>query len=129
MVQELAGELGFPRIVVCATSRDPDGLARSSRNQLLGPEERAEALWLSRALFAARAAWRAGERDAAALEALLARELARGRLTSEYALVRDPRALAEVPRGPLERARALIAARVGRVRLIDNLDLAGEDEA
>ena len=129
VVEELAGELGFPRIVVCRTSRDPDGLARSSRNQLLGPEERAEALRLSRALFAARAAWRAGERDAVALEGVLARELARGRLTKEYAVVRDPRALAEAPHGPLERARALIAARVGRVRLIDNLDLAGGDEA
>ncbi|MEQ1894350.1 MAG: pantoate--beta-alanine ligase, partial [Planctomycetota bacterium] len=129
VVGELARELGFPRIVVCPTSRDPDGLARSSRNQLLAPEERSEALWLSRALFAARAAWRAGEREGAALEALLARELARGRLTPEYAVVRDPRALAEVPAGPLVQARALIAARVGRVRLIDNLDLAGEDGA
>jgi pantoate--beta-alanine ligase len=129
VVSELARELGFPRIVICPTSRDPDGLARSSRNQLLSPAERGEALWISRALFAARAAWRAGERDAAALEARLARELARGQVSSEYAVVRDPLALAEKAVGPLTRARALIAARVGRVRLIDNLDLAGEDGA
>lgn len=129
VVRELAEELGFPRIVVCPTSRDPDGLARSSRNQLLGPEDRREALWLSRALFAARAAWRGGERRGPTLEGLLARELARGRLTVEYAVVRDPRALAVPVAGRLDLARALIAARVGAVRLIDNLDLTTEEGA
>jgi len=127
VVTELAAELGYPRIVVCPTSRDPDGLARSSRNQLLSAPERREALALSRALFAARVAFRSGERRAGPLEALLRREL--GTLVVEYAVVRDPRHLAVVPRAPLEEARALIAARVGRVRLIDNLDLAREDGA
>jgi pantoate--beta-alanine ligase len=126
VVRELAGELGYPNIVVCPTSRDADGLARSSRNQLLTAEDRREALGLSRALFAARAAWRAGERLAQALEARLGAELARGRLAVEYAVVRDPRALAVAPNGPLREARALIAARAGGVRLIDNLDLSGE---
>jgi pantoate--beta-alanine ligase len=79
------------------------------------------------ALFAARAAWREGERDPARLEALLAAELARAGIAVEYAEVRDPERFTERPRGPLARARALIAARVGRVRLIDNLDLAGAE--
>lgn len=127
VVSELAAELGFPEIVVCPTSRDPDGLARSSRNQLLSSADRPAALALSRALFAARAAFRAGERRADELEAVLARELAG--LEVEYAVVRDPRRLAELPRGPLREARGLIAARVGRVRLIDNLDLVREDGA
>lgn len=129
VVSELSAELGFPEVVVCPTSRDPDGLARSSRNQLLTSDDRREALVLSRALFAARAAYLAGERRAEALEAVLARELARGRVEVEYAVVRDPARLAETPRGPLRAARALIAARAGRVRLIDNLDLTREDGA
>jgi len=129
VVAELARELGFPRLVVCPTSRDPDGLARSSRNQLLSAGERVRALALSRALFAARAAWRTGERRAPALEALLAQELAQADARVEYAVVRDPQALATPVRGALVRARALIAARLGRVRLIDNLDLAAEDGA
>jgi len=123
VVSELARALGQPEIVVCPTSRDPDGLARSSRNRLLDAEQRERALSLSRALFAARAAWRAGERDPERLEALLAEELARGAVATEYAVVRDPRRFHELPRAPMARARALIAARVGAVRLIDNLAL------
>lgn len=127
VVGDLARALGFPEIVVCATSREADGLARSSRNQLLLPAERARAPALARALFAARGAWREGERDPARLEALLAAELARAGIQPEYAVVRDPERFSERARAPLVRARALIAARVGRVRLIDNLDLAGEE--
>jgi pantoate--beta-alanine ligase len=124
VVEHLAAQLGFPEIVVCPTSRDPDGLARSSRNLLLAPAERRTALGLARALFAARAAWQAGERDPERLEAQLASELAREPLVVEYAAVRDPERFGERPRAPLQRARALIAARAGSVRLIDNLDLA-----
>src|SRR5262245_20637094 len=127
VVQHLARVLGFPEIVVCPTPREEDGLARSSRNQLLAPAERAQAAALSRALFAARAAWREGERDPARLEARLEAELARARVAVEYAEVRDPERFGQRPRKPLARARALIAARVGRVRLIDNLDLAGTE--
>lgn len=128
VVQHLAAALGHPEIVVCPTSRDPDGLARSSRNLLLGAAERRQALALSRALFAARAGWRAGERIPERLEARMAVELAREPLALDYAVVRDPERFAERPRAPLVRARALIAARVGSVRLIDNLDLAAADE-
>jgi len=129
VVLHLAHELGFPEVVVCPTSRDPDGLARSSRNQLLSAAERRQALSLSRALFAARTAWRAGEREVARLEAVLASELSRAAVQVEYAEVRDPERFALRANGVLPRARALIAARVGRVRLIDNLDLAAEDPA
>jgi len=125
VVSALARELGFPEIVVCPTSRDPDGLARSSRNLLLAPADRTRALSLSRALFAARAAWRAGERRVEALEARMRAELAD--VAVEYAEVRDPERFAERARGPLARGRALIAARVGSVRLIDNLDVSAPD--
>jgi pantoate--beta-alanine ligase len=124
VVRHVARSLGGPEIVVCPTSRDPDGLARSSRNRLLAPEERATALALPRALFAARAAWREGERRVERLEALLVAELGRAELTVEYAVVRDPERLAVHQTELAGAARALVAARVGRVRLIDNLDLA-----
>ncbi len=123
VVQHLARELGFPAIVIGPTSRDADGLARSSRNRLLSPEERARALALPRALFAARAAWRAGERAAARLERGMRVELERGEVAVEYAELRDPERFHLRPRGRLERARALVAGRVGAVRLIDNLAL------
>jgi pantoate--beta-alanine ligase len=123
VVRHVARALGYPEIVVCPTSRDPDGLARSSRNKLLEPGEREPALALSRALFAARAGWREGERHAARLEGVLAAELARPGVRVEYAVVRDPERLSTPARGVLTRARALVAARVGRVRLIDNLAL------
>jgi pantoate--beta-alanine ligase len=128
VVQHLARTLGFPEIVVCPTAREADGLARSSRNQLLTPAQRAQAPALARALFAARAAWREGEREPARLEALLAAELVRAGIQVEYAEVRDPARFSERPRAPLVRARALIAARLGRVRLIDNLDLASHED-
>jgi len=111
-------------VVVCPTERAPDGLALSSRNERLAPAERERALALSRALFAARDAWRAGERDAQALARTLAQTLDGPGLEPEYAAVRDPDAWsAEDPRGPLARARGLVAARVGSVRLIDTLEL------
>jgi pantoate--beta-alanine ligase len=128
VVRHVAAQLGFPEIVVCPTSRDPDGLARSSRNRLLGPAERKRALALSRALFATRAAWRAGERDAERLASTLQAQLAGPGLELEYAELRDPERFALVPRGPLERARALVAARVSAVRLIDNLALDAASE-
>ncbi|MEW6071764.1 MAG: pantoate--beta-alanine ligase [Planctomycetota bacterium] len=130
VVRDLARSLGYPEIVLCPTSRDPDGLARSSRNAFLGAAERARALALSRALFAARAAWARGLRDAGELEALLRARLAEPGIEIEYAAVRDPaRWSADPPPGRLAQARALVAARVGRVRLIDNLALDEPDPA
>ena len=128
VVRRLARELGYPEIVVCPTSREPDGLARSSRNRLLSDEARARAVVLWRALVAARAAWRAGERDAGELRALLRAALEEPGVEVEYAEVRDPEHWsAEAPTGRQVRARALVAARVGGVRLIDTLAL-GEPE-
>lgn len=124
VVLELAKELGGPPITVCPTLRDADGLALSSRNARLSAAERREALALSRALYAARAAWQRGERDPAALCAVLARVAGGSALRLEYAEVRDPEVwTAERPRGPLARAQALLAAFCGDVRLIDTLRL------
>ena len=125
----LARELGHPDVVACPTVRDADGLALSSRNARLDPEARAHALALSRALHAARDAWRGGARHADRLSEVMRAELSRdgaGAVEVEYAEVRDPeRWTPEAPTGELARARALVAARVGGVRLIDNLELDG----
>lgn len=124
VVEDVAAALGYPRIVVCPTVREPSGLAMSSRNQRLNDGEREQALVLSRALAAAGEAWRAGERDATELSAVLRSVFEGARHEFEYAAVRDPRRwTAGDPEGVLERAVALVAARVGPVRLIDNLVL------
>jgi pantoate--beta-alanine ligase len=128
VVRDLAARRGGPHIRVCPTVREDDGLARSSRNALLTDENRARAVCLSRGLFAARAAFAAGERSPQVLAGLVAAAVEEGGLALEYAAIRDPlRWTASDPEGPLERAVALVAARAGAVRLIDNLDL-GEGE-
>jgi pantoate--beta-alanine ligase len=120
VVRDLARRLGFPEIVVCPTERESSGLARSSRNQRLSPAEREQAAVLYRALCAARDLWHSGERRRTRLEACLRSALA-GQ-TIEYAAVRDPEHFAQRPIR-LPRAQALLAVRVGPVRLIDNLRL------
>mgnify|MGYP001395828331 CR=1 FL=1 len=131
VVRELARRRGSPQIVVCPTEREADGLARSSRNALLEPRWRQRAPAIFAALSEAQRSWRdAGERRAEELERVMRAVLASSELEVEYAEVRDPLSWSEqAPRGVLERARALIAARAGAVRLIDNLrlDAGGED--
>lgn len=95
------------------TIREPDGLAMSSRNRFLSPEDRTRGLAIARALCAASA-----ERDPHAAEARMHAELAKEHIESDYAVVRDAESL-EAYR-PGRPGRALIAARVGTVRLIDN---------
>jgi pantoate--beta-alanine ligase len=133
VVRDLARELGYPEIVVCPTSREPSGLALSSRNARLDPDERERALAIVRALEAARRAWlERGLREPAALREAMLAVLAPSGLEVEYAEVRDPeRWTALEPAGPLVRALALVAARAGGVRLIDNLrlDRAPSEEA
>lgn len=121
VVRDLAARRGSPEVVVCPTSREPSGLARSSRNARLGPEELQRATCISRALFAASRAWLDGEPTVAALEELLAAELEVPGVEVEYAVVRDRAAWTEgAPAGPLVDPVALVAARIGPVRLIDN---------
>ena len=130
VVRDLARRLGFPPIVVCPTAREPDGLARSSRNVFLAPAERALAVAIPRALEALAERWRAGEREPAALARALRESLARPGFALDYATVRDPeRWSADEPQEKLERAVALVALRLGSVRLIDNRALHSADGA
>lgn len=120
VVQRMVTDLGIPtEIVGCATSRDADGLARSSRNVRLSAEDRQRALTIPRALAAVSAAVAGGETEVAALRAAAESELERGRVVPEYLAFVDPDSFA-----PVETVRGAvlcaIAARVGKVRLIDN---------
>lgn len=124
VVKDLAVIMGYPQIVVCPTVREASGFAWSSRNFLLSEAERARAACLSRGLFAARTAWHAGERDPGRLRKILLQALRVEGVEPEYAEVRDPEAWSpDPPSGPMTRAQALVAARIGKVRLIDTLRL------
>jgi pantoate--beta-alanine ligase len=121
IVRRMARDLDFEtEIVVCPTVREPDGLAMSSRNALLPPGERARAAALSRALVAVEQAVRSGARQPErALEAGRA-VLQNAGVVPEYFAIVDAASLepADTLRGDLV---VVIAAKVGGVRLIDNL--------
>jgi pantoate--beta-alanine ligase len=126
VIRKLVRDLDIPvEIVVCPTVRDPDGLALSSRNAYLSPEERERALALSRALRAAQSAVADGTVDAAAVVAAARAELDRAGVEPDYLALRSARDLS-----PVERvngsALLAVAARVGRARLIDNAILGGD---
>jgi pantoate--beta-alanine ligase len=109
--------------VAVPTVREPDGLALSSRNAYLGPEDRARAVVLSRGLQAAHQAWRGGETRAKGLEAQIRKHLAKEPAVAvEYISIADPDALAPVDTVD-ERTVVSLAARIGGTRLIDNIKL------
>lgn len=122
VIRRMVRDLSLPIDVVgCPTVRDPDGLAKSSRNAYLSPEQREAAGCLFLALSVAAEMARGGERDAATLVAAMAREIgATPEARIDYAAVVDEETFEEVGTiaGP---ARALVAARIGETRLIDNL--------
>ena len=107
------------------TVREPDGLAISSRNSYLSPPERVSALALSRALRAGQAAVAGG--PAAVLAAAQVELAAAGRaeppLAIDYLVLADPDTLADVHAGHAGTAVLLVAATVGKTRLIDNVRL------
>ena len=122
VVQHLVADLDLDaEVVACSTVREPDGLACSSRNRRLGPEDRRAAAVLFRALEEGRDAVVRDGQHARDVEASMARVVAaepRARL--DYAVVVDPVTFAS-PALLTGELRLLIAARVGPVRLIDNL--------
>ena len=122
LIQQMARDLHLDsKIIVCPIVREPDGLAMSSRNTYLSPDERRAATVLHRALYAARRAIERGERDALRLTAAM-REVIRGEPLAQpdYVELVDAETLEPVTR--LRRTcLALLAARFGATRLIDNL--------
>ena len=123
LIRRMARDLDFPiEIVVAPTVREPDGLAMSSRNTYLSPDERAAALCLSKGLLAAEAAWNVGQREADAL-----RRIARAPIEAEplakpdYLSLADVATLAEVEGEVRAAAMLSTAVRIGATRLIDNV--------
>jgi pantoate--beta-alanine ligase len=124
VVRRLAADLTLDlEIVVLPTVREPDGLALSSRNVLLTPEERPQATVLSQALFQAQAAVRAGNRDAGRLRAAIEAKIRSAPLAAlDYVGVCDPESLEPLAH-IAGKAVAVVAASFGRTRLIDNVFL------
>ena len=108
-------------IIGVPTVREADGLAMSSRNRYLTPEQRAAAAALPRAMQAAAAAITGGTGVAEALAALEAELLAAGFTGIDYATLADAASLAPLEALAASPARLLVAARIGGTRLIDNL--------
>ena len=121
VIQRMVADLNVPvQVLVCPIVREPDGLAMSSRNRYLSSSQRQQAMALSRALADVQAAVSRGVRDAAMLAADMRRTLkGAGIERIDYAMLANPNTLVELTKleGP---AVALIAALVGKTRLIDN---------
>ena len=122
IIRRLVRDLNFPiEIVGCPTVREPDGLAMSSRNALLSPDERRRAVVLYQALRAAEADIRGGLRDVAEILTSMQRIVATAQPTKvDYISIVDPDTLQPVQQvsGPVLIA---LAVRIGSTRLIDNL--------
>ncbi len=128
VIRQMVADLDVPvAIRTVPTVREPDGLAMSSRNRYLGPDHRRAARVLSAALNEAIRAVEGGERDADSVRQILRRTLESEPLVDlDYAEVADAETLDPARSvGPGRPTVALLAARVGPARLIDNAMLPG----
>jgi pantoate--beta-alanine ligase len=126
VIRRMVRDLDFRvQVEILPTVREPDGLAMSSRNAYLSPEERQRAAALSRALRAAEQVAASGETSTqVALDAATA-ELERAGIEPEYLEARDAEGLAPAESFNGRPVLVAVAARVGRARLIDNLVIGG----
>lgn len=123
VIRAMVRDLAFPvEIVGMPIVREPDGLARSSRNAYLSADDRRRALALSAALAEARASAAAGARDGAALAARVRERLAAAGARIDYVELVEPTTLAPVARAA-PGSVLLAAAWFGTTRLIDNAEL------
>jgi pantoate--beta-alanine ligase len=125
VIQRMARDLDFPiEIEVLPTVREDDGLALSSRNAYLDPEQRERATAIARALRAAERAAREGETSADALVEVTRRELRDAGIEPEYVEARSAEDLSPIAELNGRPVLVAVAARVGRARLIDNVLIA-----
>lgn len=124
VIRQMARDLSYPlEIVICPIRREADGLAMSSRNTYLSPEQRQAAPVLQRGLLAAKTAFDGGERDAARLRQIVQDILAGEPLAQpQYVSCADYDTLAELERVD-GKALLSLAVFVGKTRLIDNIVL------
>lgn len=126
VIRRMARDLDMAvEIVGCPTVREPDGLALSSRNVYLAPDERQTARALSRGLQQVQALWNGGNREASVLRAALLASIDDTAIRVDYAEVVDPIDLRrpDDDRFTQDEAVALVAVWVGKTRLIDNHEL------
>jgi pantoate--beta-alanine ligase len=122
IIRRMTADLNFPvEVVACPIVREPDGLAMSSRNAYLDPQQRKQALALHRSLLCAKRSWDFGERSAAKIVAAAREEFAAEKsVRLDYLEIVDPDNLdpvGDVANGAL----VAVAAYVGPTRLIDNI--------
>jgi pantoate--beta-alanine ligase len=124
LVRKMCRELDLDvQIRSCPTVREPDGVALSSRNRFLERADRQKAVLLSQALLLGERRLKAGEQNVRAVCADMRRHMeSAGGVTVDYATVADPETLDELS-APVPKMIALVAARVGPTRLIDNLPI------
>ena len=117
------------QLEICPTIRDPDSLAKSSRNVYLNAEERRAAREIPRALRRAQELWWAGERNPAGVIDAMMQALSNvPLLQTDYVTVREPVNL-DIPETLESGSVALLAARVGTTRLIDNVILGPREKS
>ena len=126
VIQRMVKDLDFPlEVVICPIVRESDGLAMSSRNVYLTPQERQAATVLYRALQTAQKAFESGEREAVAQRKLVEDVVHSEPLASlQYVSCADPGTLQELS-GSVEHGLLSIAVFFGKTRLIDNIILGG----
>ncbi len=116
IIRRLVKDLSFSvEIVTCPTVRETSGLAKSSRNQYLTPEQKEQAMVLYRSLQQAKGAFKAGERRSEALKAIVNRELATVESVAvEYIEVVEPDTLISIPDCKTSQVKARYIAPVSR---------------
>lgn len=127
VIRRMGRDLNFKlEVVVCPTWREPDGLAMSSRNVYLNPDERLAATVLYKALTAAQRAYSVGERNAQNLRQILTQTIQHEPLARLlYVSCADPETLQEIQGLVSGQSLLSMAVFIGKTRLIDNLVLGG----
>ena len=119
ILRAMCADLDVPvEVVTCPTLREADGLAMSSRNRYLNADERSRASGIFHALSAAKAVFDQGRRESSVLESIMRGHLLAAGFEIDYACLRDAATLGEISAAT---GVLLIAARLGKTRLIDNM--------
>lgn len=128
VIETMTRDLNIPvEVVGSPTVREADGLAMSSRNRYLSPEQRRRALTIFHGLASAQNAFAAGERKTLTLEQIVRTSIASSFDAIDYVSLADPVSLVSCQAATIDRAVILIAAHLGSTRLIDNTVLGEED--